>query len=169
MFTESKRTQKYIAAELRRDGFEEDDILLFNGDFDDAMTNEIYRAWQVKNHGNTNYGRSVEYKHAIVDYFKEHARILIVTDAARMSAGECSYLADAVFSNLMAEYKRIAGICSNTGMATLVRIHPELASKEHMFLETLDKNGDARYRNILEQTHTRYFSLLDQAETAQEG
>ncbi|MBO7386132.1 MAG: Na/Pi cotransporter family protein [Clostridia bacterium] len=87
----------------------------------------------------------------------------------RMSAGECSYLADAVFSNLMAEYKRIAGICSNTGMATLVRIHPELASKEHMFLETLDKNGDARYRNILEQTHTRYFSLLDQAETAQEG
>ena len=29
MFTESKRTQKYIAAELRRDGFEEDDILLF--------------------------------------------------------------------------------------------------------------------------------------------
>ncbi len=87
----------------------------------------------------------------------------------RMSAGECSYLADAVFSNLMAEYKRIAGICSNTGMATLVRIHPELASKEHMFLETLDKNGDARYRNILEQTHTRYFSLLDQVETAQEG
>lgn len=81
IFTESKRTQKYIAAELRREGFEEDDILLFNGDFDDAMTKEIYRAWQVKNHGNTNYGRSVEYKHAIVDYFREHARILIVTDA----------------------------------------------------------------------------------------
>lgn len=81
IFTESKRTQKYIAAELRREGFEEDDILLFNGDFDDAMTKEIYRAWQVKNHGNTNYGRSVEYKHAIVDYFREHSRILIVTDA----------------------------------------------------------------------------------------
>lgn len=81
IFTESKRTQKYIAAELRRDGFEEDDILLFNGDFDDAMTKEIYRAWQVKNFGGLNYGRSVEYKHAIVDYFKDHARILIVTDA----------------------------------------------------------------------------------------
>lgn len=81
VFTESKRTQKYIASELRKDGFEEDDILLFNGDFDDAMTKEIYRAWQVKNFGGPNYGRSVEYKHAIVDYFKEHARILIVTDA----------------------------------------------------------------------------------------
>lgn len=81
VFTESKRTQKYIAAELRKSGYSEDDILPFNGDFDDTMTKEIYRAWQVKNFGNANYGRSVEYKHAIVDYFKEHAKILICTDA----------------------------------------------------------------------------------------
>lgn len=81
VFTESKRTQKYIANELRGNGYEEEDILLFNGDFNDAMTGEIYRAWQVKNFGKTNYGRSVEYKHAIVDYFKENAKILIVTDA----------------------------------------------------------------------------------------
>lgn len=81
IFTESKRTQKYIAAELRKSGYSDDDILLFNGDFDDTMTKEIYRTWQVKNHGKTNYGRSVEYKHAIVDYFKGHAKILIVTDA----------------------------------------------------------------------------------------
>lgn len=81
VFTESKRTQKYIAAELRNDGYTEEDILLFNGDFNDVMTKEIYRAWQVKNFGKTNYGRSVEYKHAIVDYFRENAKILIVTDA----------------------------------------------------------------------------------------
>lgn len=81
VFTESKRTQKYIAAELKKSGYSEDDILLFNGDFNDTMTKEIYRAWQVKNFGNANYGRSVEYKHAIVDYFKEHAKILICTDA----------------------------------------------------------------------------------------
>ena len=81
VFTESKRTQKYMAEELRKDGYQEEDIVLFNGDFDDAMTNELYRAWQVKNFGNVNHGRSVEYKHAIVDYFKNHAKILIVTDA----------------------------------------------------------------------------------------
>ncbi len=81
IFTESKRTQKYIAAELRKTGYDDQDILLFNGDFDDAMTKEIYRAWQVKNFGKTNYGRSVEYKHAIVDYFRNNARILICTDA----------------------------------------------------------------------------------------
>ena len=32
IFTESKRTQKYIAAELRKNGFKEDDVLTFNGE-----------------------------------------------------------------------------------------------------------------------------------------
>lgn len=81
VFTESKRTQQYIAEELSKDGFDEDDVLLFNGDFNDVRTKEIYRAWQVKNFGKRNYGRSVEYKHANVDYFKEQSKILIVTDA----------------------------------------------------------------------------------------
>lgn len=81
VFTESKRTQKYIAEELRKSGYGEEDIILFNGGFDDAMSKEIYQAWQAKNYGNANYGRSVEYKHAIVDYFWENAKILICTDA----------------------------------------------------------------------------------------
>lgn len=81
VFTESKRTQKYIATELRKSGYRAEDIVLFNGDFNDTMTKEIYRAWQAKNFGNANYGRSVEYKHAIVDYFRENAKILICTDA----------------------------------------------------------------------------------------
>lgn len=84
----------------------------------------------------------------------------------RMSAGECSLLADAIFSNLMAEYKRVAGTCSNTGMATLVRLHPELASREHLFLETLDKTGDAGFKAVLEQTHKEYFEQLHKAETS---
>lgn len=81
IFTESKRTQKYIVSELRKSGYEDTDILLFNGDFDDHKTKEIYRIWQYQNSEKENYGRSVEYKHAIVDYFRKNARILICTDA----------------------------------------------------------------------------------------
>lgn len=80
VFTESKRTQKYIANELRESGFSKDDILLFNGDMDDPMSKQIYQAWKNKTFGNPNYGRSVEYKHAIVDYFKTNSKVLIVTD-----------------------------------------------------------------------------------------
>ena len=103
--------------------------------------------------------------HVVNDLISEMTR----NHFSRMSAGECSLLADAIFSNLMAEYKRVAGTCSNTGMATLVRIHPELASREHMFLETLDKTGDAGFRSILEQTHAKYFDLLHQAEAVSVG
>lgn len=81
IFTESKRTQKYIAGELRNSGYDEEDIILFNGDFDDKMSRDIYKAWMARNFGRENYGRSVEYKHAIVDYFKHNAKILICTDA----------------------------------------------------------------------------------------
>ena len=99
--------------------------------------------------------------HVVTDLINEMTR----NHFNRMSAGECSLLADAIFSNLMAEYKRVAGTCSNTGMATLVRIHPELASREHLFLETLDKNGDAAYRKVLEDTHKQYFDRLKKVET----
>ena len=94
--------------------------------------------------------------HVVTDLINEMTR----NHFSRMSAGECSMMADAVFSNLMAEYKRVAGTCSNTGMAVLVRIHPELTSREHLFLETLDENGNAEYRAVLEQTHQTYFGQL---------
>lgn len=81
VFTESKRTQKYIAEELIAGGYKDDDILLFNGDMSDEKSRKIYQAYKVKNFGNANYGRAVEQKHAIVDYFKKNAKILILTDA----------------------------------------------------------------------------------------
>ena len=100
--------------------------------------------------------------HVVTDLINEMTR----NHFNRMSAGECSMMADALFSNLMAEFKRVAGICSNTGMATLIRIHPELASREHLFLETLDENGNAEYRAVMEKTRAKYFDRLRFAEEA---
>ena len=65
--------------------------------------------------------------------------------------------------------QRIAGICSNIGMATLVRIHPELATREHLFLETLDQNGNAEYKQVLMQTRKQYFEKLRDKETGSQG
>ena len=81
IFTESKRTQKYIREELVSCGYDEDDIVLFNGDNNDERTKEIYRVYRIKNHGGVKYSTSVEMKHAIVDYFEHNAKILILTDA----------------------------------------------------------------------------------------
>ena len=81
IFTESKRTQKYIREELVSCGYDEDDIVLFNGDNNDERTKEIYRVYRIKNHCGVKYSTSVEMKRAIVDYFEHNAKILILTDA----------------------------------------------------------------------------------------
>lgn len=81
VFTESKRTQNYIANELMASGYSDDDIVLFNGENSDAKAKKIYSTYQVKNFGKVNYGPSVERKHAIVDYFEHNAKILVLTDA----------------------------------------------------------------------------------------
>ena len=90
----------------------------------------------------------------------ELVNVLINNHFSRMSAGECSLLADSAFTNLMGEYKRIGAICSNVGIATMVRVRPELADHEHLFFETLDKTGDSQYNQVLEETHKKYFDLL---------
>ena len=82
----------------------------------------------------------------------------------RMSKGECDIYADAGFTNLMVEFKRIADICSNVGIATMVRVYPELADHEHLYLESLHKNGDESFNEIYERSHAKYFSLLRKPE-----
>ena len=84
----------------------------------------------------------------------------------RMSKGECNIFADAGFTNLMVEFRRIADICSNVGIATMVRVYPELADHEHLYLETLQKSGDESFNETYERSRAKYFSLLRKPEEA---
>ena len=79
----------------------------------------------------------------------------------RMSNGRCNIMADAIFSNLMVEIKRITSVCSNIGIATMVRIRPELADHEHLYYESLQKGGDEEFDKIFNKTHDLYFGQLD--------
>lgn len=80
VFTESVRTQEFLHKELTNKGYA-GEVLLFNGNPSDKTTTEIYKAWKAKNYGKTLASRNVEIKHAIVDYFKNNSKILLVTDA----------------------------------------------------------------------------------------
>ena len=80
----------------------------------------------------------------------------------RMSRGECNVYADAGFTNLMVELRRIADVCSNVGVATVVRVHPELADHEHLYFEKMHSGGDAAFNAAYERAYQRYFSLLRQ-------
>ena len=83
----------------------------------------------------------------------------------RMSTGECNSYADTTFSDLMLEFHRIADICSNVGVATVVRVRPELAEREHLYFEQLHSGGDEAFNAAYERVRRRYFSLLNKDES----
>ncbi len=78
----------------------------------------------------------------------------------RMSTGECNVYADATFSDLMVEFHRIGDVCSNVGVATMVRVHPELADHEHLYYERLHAGSDESFNAAYDRARQRYFSLL---------
>ena len=78
----------------------------------------------------------------------------------RMSTGECNVYADATFSDLMVEFRRIGAVCSNVGVATMVRVHPELADHEHLYFERLHAGNDQAFNAAYDRARQRYFSLL---------
>ena len=80
----------------------------------------------------------------------------------RMSLGQCDVYADSSFSNLGVEFRRVAALCSNVGVDTVVRIHPELADHEHLYFESLHNGSDADFNAAYQDARVRYFRQLDE-------
>ncbi len=83
IFTESTRTQSYLFKFLNENGFS-GKIVLFNGCNTDPASTEIYQSWLKENKDTDRATGSVtaDRKAAIVDYFRNHAEIMIATEAA---------------------------------------------------------------------------------------
>ncbi len=82
IFTESRRTQSYLLRVLADSPWSEG-IVLFNGSNNDERSRQIYSDW-LKQHAGTDRitgSRSADLRSAIVDYFREHGRIMIATEA----------------------------------------------------------------------------------------
>ena len=100
----------------------------------------------------------------LVQIVHELGTVLRRNHLRRMSLGQCNIFADSSFSNLGVEFRRIAAVCSNVGVATVVRLHPELADHEHLYFESLHTGGDAEFNEACEAAHARYFQRLEASE-----
>ncbi len=96
----------------------------------------------------------------LVQIVQELNTVLKRNHLRRLSTGQCNMYADSSFSNLGVEFRRIAAVCSNVGVATVVRMHPELADHEHLYFESLHSGSDAAFNAAYEAAHARYFPLL---------
>lgn len=82
IFTESVRTQRYLADLLSARGYA-DDIALMNGQNGDAESRAIYEDWLARHKGTdaVSGSRTADMKAAIVDAFRERKTILIATES----------------------------------------------------------------------------------------
>ena len=82
IFTESVRTQTWLAKELAQQGFA-DQIVLLNGSNNDPLSNRIYQEWRQKHQGSTRVSgsKSADMKAAVVDKVRDDATLMICTEA----------------------------------------------------------------------------------------
>lgn len=83
VFTESTRTQRYLAELLTRSGYE-GKICMMNGTNADAQSKAIHADWEKRHAGSDKLSgsKTADMKAAIVEYFKDSATILIATESA---------------------------------------------------------------------------------------
>lgn len=83
IFTDSTKTQEYLAAALQEAGKGEG-LVLFNGSNDGPEQTAIYRAWLEANRvGDLITGiPAADRRKALVDYFRDQGSIMIATEAA---------------------------------------------------------------------------------------
>lgn len=83
IFTESRRTQDYLVNLLEDNGYQ-DRLVLFNGSNTDQQSREIYADWKSRYSETDKFtgSRTADMRSALIDYFKNHAQIMIATEAA---------------------------------------------------------------------------------------
>ncbi|NNM84195.1 MAG: DEAD/DEAH box helicase [Phycisphaerales bacterium] len=83
IFTESRRTQAYLFDLLSANGYA-GQIALINSSNSDPESHAIYQQWleRHKDDQTATGSRSVDIKAAIVEHFRDHASILVATEAA---------------------------------------------------------------------------------------
>jgi ERCC4-related helicase len=83
VFTESKRTQEYLAGFLAERGYE-GRIVCFNGSNSDEFSRSLTKDWteEQRDSGRVTGLRDVDARSAIIDHFRDKAEIMVATEAA---------------------------------------------------------------------------------------
>jgi hypothetical protein len=83
IFTESRRTQEYLKAFLESHGHR-GQVVLFNGTNGGPEATAIYNQWAECNRdtGRVSGSRAVDVRTALIEHFRDHATILLATEAA---------------------------------------------------------------------------------------
>jgi phosphate:Na+ symporter len=81
----------------------------------------------------------------------------------RLRQGVCSITAGTEFLNLLSDVERISDVCSNIGVATIVRAKPELKHRSHDYISMLHAGGSEEFNQEYRKAHEKYFTMMNEA------
>ena len=84
---------------------------------------------------------------------------------ARLREGTCSIRAGILLMEILTNLERIADTCSNIGVATIVRVHPEKTDAMHTFISSMHQGNDSVFNREYQKARELYFTQLTQAGT----
>lgn len=80
----------------------------------------------------------------------------------RLKKGQCNVVGGTNFLNLLSNIERISDVCSNVGIATILRVNPELAQSSHEYVSSLHRKEDNEFHKEYSEAHQLYFGKLKQ-------
>ncbi len=110
---------------------------------------------------NADAARHIEPLEEVVD---DMVAALHENHLARLRDGSCTISAGIIFMELLNDIERISDTCSNVGVATIARIHPELANQTHKYISSLHQGDDADYNLQYNSARIKYFDKLGEVE-----
>ena len=87
----------------------------------------------------------------------------------RLREGKCSVDAGTYYLNLLAEIERISDVCSNIGISTLTRMHPDLANRTHEYASALHRGNDEKFNAEYHAAHDEFFARLRDADAGDDA
>lgn len=134
IFTESVRTQHYVAQLLSDNGYE-NDIVLLNGQNSDPQSKSIFQEWLARHKGTdaVSGSKTADMKAAVVDAFRDRKTILIATEsgAEGINLQFCSLLFNFDLPWNPQRVEQRIGRCHRYGQAIDVTVVNFLNLKNH--------------------------------------
>lgn len=94
----------------------------------------------------------------LTDVMKDLTVTLHDNHLSRLREGNCTVRAGVLFSDIISNIEDIADTCSNVGISTLTRVHPETANNAHSYTAAMKLSS--KYTEEYDRAHELYFSQL---------
>lgn len=82
----------------------------------------------------------------------------------RLARGDCNIYTGTIFLNLLNDLERISDVCSNVGVATIIRANPNENIESHEYMSSLHHGDNTTFNLEYKNAHDYYFNRLEDIE-----